>query len=543
MSDCAAPPDIVRPLPTGGLRWLWPTVVTLGIALVVVARMAPLGRPFHNDSGAFIGMGKLWIDGGTPYVDLWDTKLPGVVLMGGVLYKLLGSAWWAYLALQATLAVAAAAILAATARTLTVDASPLDRRRVGRATFAAGLVLLNQPRLLGDGFQLETPQLFFASVAAWLLAKGMRAEPRPILGPRALLFIAAGVVAGIGALSKPTGLSVVGAGAFVLLLQGTRRRRLSPMRDIAAICLGVLLVVAAIVAWTFQTGIAETMPYTLREISLYGSATPWSQIVSGKTALLVALTLAPAVAAFWAAPKHHAPGKQSVLRIGGWFTAAWILLELVGIVVQKRGYAYHFLPLGAPTTLAVGLAFLSTPSRGRRWRSWATLGPLALIVLAGIGPLLRDWRASLTLPSELQSIRYLKDHTDPDDALFGDNVGRLSVMTDRPVGGRLVQMVQLVNHDEAPRRYMDQLLSDLKQRRPAFMILRAPWKLEGEIARWEEQPVLAENPRRRIEYREAWERYLEWVDLRYERVAELDALELLRRRDDWPAEEEPAAVR
>ncbi len=492
-------------------------LVLVAVLIAIIGRFSMLGAPFGNDSGLYVGMGKVWVDGGQVYEDLWDTKLPGVVLLGGVPYALFGSAWPLYLLSQFLLGTAAALLVAATVGRLTGD------RNLRGLTFAVAMVLLNHPRYLGCGFQIETPQVFFAAVCGWAAARVI-AEPKAGFG----WSLVAGLAAGLAAMAKPTGLSVAGAYAVALtvvtFVQGRGSAGRWLLHGLATLA-GTLLVFGAVAWWTWSSGMMQYMPRTWHEISLYGSGTPWAQVLVPKVPVLIALPLLPALGALAGRVFARSGGGSAVS--GAWvFALTWFALETVGVVLQKRAYSYQFLPLLAPAAVVAGLAAsVATGKLGRL----GLLGATAVLALLGLAMTWAPYQRWFAGEGDSQVAAYLQEHSTPDDALFADNVGRYAVLADRPVGARLGMMIHLINHDDAPKQFMDELLIDLEDRQPTYILLPAGGRQEEEIARWERQPILQKNPGRQRDYRDAWNRYLSYVDRHYVEETQLEGLSVLRR--------------
>src|SRR5207248_3188305 len=246
------------------------------IGLIVVVAMLPrvafLARPFESDAGLYIYMGKALAGGQTLYHDFYETKLPGVPLMTAGLYRLFGDHWWPYVTLQALMSLIAAGLLARSAARMSRMAT------VEIPTFLFALIFLNFSFVAYRGFQLETVQTFFASIAATFGIKSLSRNRR-----RYAFLV--GLFAGSAAMIKPTGVAV--AGAFAL----TRIIQLKPkwFLDLMLLALGILFVPADVLAWTWRAGLLGDMPALLREITLYASQTPlmWDDLLKPLCAIIV----------------------------------------------------------------------------------------------------------------------------------------------------------------------------------------------------------------------------------------------------------------
>lgn len=512
-----------RPADRESRRLLALVVAALGLA--ALARFGYLGHRFVNDPGLYMAMGKAVVEGRQLYVEIWDTKLPGITLLTAPLYAVLRDRWWAYVVLQFAMMILGVAALAGAAARVAVaaGANTSSVRRARLATAAVGLVLLNIHWLLVTGFQLETPMLVCASLGAWAT---VRALAEPATGRAVLWAVLAGVGGGMAATLKPTALAVSGA-AVVALLELARRGELPrALRLALGLGAGLALMLAVNVAWYTYLKVWPLLGEVTREISLYGTGTPWSQILTFKTALILFFLTCPAAVALVAAlalprrgdaPRDHAsPGGAAIRSAALVLAVVWLAVEIAGTILQKRGYAYHFLPIAAPATLLAGLLVVAA---GRRLRA------LPLVLALGVAPAagytlftgVAMWRTLLsrerTYPVDL--VNYVREHTKPGDTIFADPLGELVVMTDRRPGSRVGMLIYFVNHDAAPEKFSSLLLSDLEERKCDVICLPLPAVLEGRIAGWEKQQVLRDHPARREAYRAAWQRFIDYVHANY----------------------------
>src|SRR4051812_31234383 len=143
---------------TSDRRWTRVAIAAC-LAVVVISRLGFLSSPFQNDAGIYVYMGKTLVDGGRLYHDFYETKFPTVALMMAPLYAVFGATWAYYVVLQLALAIAAAFVMARSARR---NISP----EAYLPTLLGSLVLLNCSRVVLTGFQLETLQAIFAMAAA-----------------------------------------------------------------------------------------------------------------------------------------------------------------------------------------------------------------------------------------------------------------------------------------------------------------------------------------------------------------------------------------
>jgi hypothetical protein len=173
--------------------------------VALVSRLSYLMRPWDPDGAIFIYMGRLVAEGGVFWQDLVDNKLPTVGFLTSIGWRTIGPWWAGYVLLQAGLAILACLALGQAA-------SRLAGPQAKWPTILFGLVYLNLNTVVFGGFQLETIQVFFASLAAMaaaeLLATPAPSAPSPPLtAPSATgLFadaFALGLCAGCAALAGP----------------------------------------------------------------------------------------------------------------------------------------------------------------------------------------------------------------------------------------------------------------------------------------------------------------------------------------------------
>ena len=316
-------------------------VILLGAAAM---RLGLLARPFDNDSGLYLYIGKVVASGGMLYRDAYDTKPPGVAILGSMCWRIFGSWWGGYVLLQIGMAMGAAVMLGRSLARHTGEGA-----RWPTTLFA--LVYLNFGPVVVGGFQLETILACLAIVAA---CSGMAAMTR-----RSPWFAFwCGLAGGSAATIKPTGLAVMGALAVVWLVRWRGEERRRWMTLAAAALAGSLLPIAGVLAWTVHQGILDQMPELVRQVRLYGSQTPlqaadWVVL----PAVIVGLGF-PFFVRGWVfrreltSPQSQAEPSHVLLLV---FGIAWLGLEASGIFLQKRMYGYHFLVLAPAAAWLYGL--------------------------------------------------------------------------------------------------------------------------------------------------------------------------------------------
>jgi hypothetical protein len=478
--------------------WRAWVVVGLMVLLAAWARFCFIGAPFKNDPGAFLVMGKCVAEGKQLYVDVWDNKLPGVTLLTTPLWMLFGRTWWPYVTMSFAMTLASAYLL--------TRAPGVSRL----AVFAIGIATMNVVRMLTSGFQLESPITLLITAAAICALRAARAERRVFAWA-----LAAGLFAGMAATFKPTGGAVAGACLFLcgyLFWKGDRSRA---GLIAAGGAVGLVITLGTNLAWFSMLNVWPYLPEVLRELKAYADGTPWQQTISITAAGHLLCVVGPLVwiSAFalyksrrakpYAAPTHFA--------ITLALTLPWIAIELVGLVMQRRAYAYHMLPMAVPATLACGVLIA-------RYRiDWCLVAvPVVALAMWSVATSIEKWQRTFDADFRWStSIEYVVRTTRPDDTLFGDPMGEMVVMSGRQPGARLVQLVHFMNDQDAGRRFGDMIIHDLEARQCTIVLLQHPMVLEDRKRNWQKHDILSVDPARRAQFLAAWDRYVDYVHEHY----------------------------
>ncbi len=490
------------------LRWL----LAVAIGLALASRLSYLLRPFDPDAAIFIYMGKLVAEGGVYWRDLVDNKLPTVGLLTSIFWRAFGDWWPGYVLVQTLLSLIAAAALG--------EAAGIARgRSAWWPTTLFAVVYLNLNRAVFGGFQLETLHVFFASLGAMSAMRLITRSTLPATGNRRrfeypLHALTLGLCAGCAALAKPTGLSILAAGGLMMLL--LRR----PWRSIAVAWLGMIAgvaVVAGVVGiYLHQTGTLADLPDILAQLRLYtqNSATDYRDI---NKLIWVAVLIGFPILGRWKVGRRLTAGDGASPLIAPspavLFSVLWLMIELTGVLLQKRMYGYHFLVLAPPAALIFGL--MDRPARARGMM--LSLLPAMVISIIGIGQIL--WFRPL-YPQRLESSDWLNAHAARHDRVWRDLTSRLLIETNLRPGSRYLLTFLFPNSDEAPQRYCEQIKSDFDRRRPRWIVL------PNDIGEYTGifTPITAELdrlPRRRANYIAAWRELERYVQQHYHPVAVL----------------------
>ena len=496
--------------PRADVRRAWGFDVLVGGALLcaVLGRLSTGLGPFDHDSAMYIYSGKLAAQGARLPDVLCDNKFPWTALALGLFWRMLGTWWMGYVLVQTFMGLAGSLLLAR-----------LARRWAGPGaygpTLVAALVFLNFNFVVDGGFQLETLQAFAAIIAACCAAEALAAG-------RLRWAMGAGAAAGCAALFKPNGLSVAAALAVATVFAGFPMR--TRLRMLLALGAGIAIPAAAVVAYLTATDTLRDVPRVYAQVSAYVTHTSFDAVS------LTRLTLAAMFIAFPIVVRglifRHRQDRAAALpepwaRIM-FFAAVWLVVEFVGVTVQGRVYAYHFLVLAVPAALVYGLL----PRKDRVFSVAAALGPamvLAILTTASALP------AAMAEPQVLPESLYLCQHARPGDAVWQDGMPRLLLETGLRPGARYFSTFIWVNSDTAAPQFSQLLLDDLARNRPRWVLL--PHDLETELAVHSAGIAeLAAFPARCANYVKAWHHVQDFVRSRYHlqaRVADQDVYVLV----------------
>ena len=464
----------------------WTTLFGVVAASAAAGRLCYLGRPFDSDAAMFAYMGKLVAEGGRVGRDVVDNKFPTVGLAMVGPWRACGTCWPAYVALGGGLSGVAAVAIGAAA----------GRGRVAAGLFAA--VFLNLTPAVFGGFQLETPIVCFSCLAAMGAVRAID-DDAP-----AAAFVA-GLAAGCGALLKPTGLGVIAAMAVGVAARGR------PVRVAVATLAGLAVPLSAGAAYLTAAGLWGELPVTAGRLAAYARGSVVDAATGIKLATVAALIGFPMVVRLSVGPRRATRTRpaQATRPAVLAFAWAWLGIELLGVVAQRRMYAYHFLPLVPPAALLFGLV----PRPTRPGAMLAAFAPAILL----------SWACALHViapPTDprLPLGRYLAARAAPGDRVWADDWPRLLLETGLRPGSRQALTFLFANDDRTAAADSAQIVADLDARRPAFVAL--PADLPAWLGRQTGGIVeLSANPTRAAAYVAGWRRIERYTLAHYRREA------------------------
>jgi hypothetical protein len=458
-----APRTTVRPAPTSPI-----TVVLAAVALLVLSWVV-VTYPYRGDQAIFALLGRQWLQGAIPYVQLWDVKQPGVLLWYGLTDLLgLGEAGSRVLDVVATFALGL--IVASLVRSRLTH--PGLRRWV--PLLAAGAVLLAAGP--GDFGQIELLGLV-PSLGAFVLVDTGR-HRRLTVGR----LLGAGLCLGLMGVLKLPLAAVPGVALLVMLALRLPRRQW--LRTVALLAAGAAVPLLAVCAWLAVDGALGAALHTWFVDSVAMGATPGSRslprLLEG-AGRYVAWTAPVAVAAAW----------QAVVGIRGRdpldiAMATWIVLDVLAVSGQF-GWWYQWYFLTGPLLVLAARradALLTHPPVRRRALAIAAACAVAAPMLAHgavwLGGTVLDG-GGLTAASRERIDDRVADYDTvrgeaaaaglrPEDSLYVLGDPLYNYLTDHPLTVRTDGWA----YDLMAAYQWDDLAGEIRASRPAMVFLQEP---------------------------------------------------------------------
>jgi hypothetical protein len=482
--------------------------ITPLIAFSLLGRLCYLTKPFDHDARLFIYLGKLFCDGGRFGHDVIDNKFPTVGMMTSVWWRMLGLSWPAYVLTQTVMVIGGAMLLGRMARRH-FDPS------AGLPTSLFALVFLNFSIAVFGGFQLETMQALFAMFAAGAALEALRTSDWRD-------GFTVGLAAGCAMMFKPSGGAVLGAFAVATMVRRAGDHR-GLLKQAGAAAIGLAMPATITFIYLIRTDTLRDMPELYRQIARYAGDTPLTFADWLKPLVVLAMLGFPMLVRGRIFRHDRISSAVGPDRAGVVFVVAWFILELAGVIAQRRMCGYHFLVLAPPAALIYGMM----PRRRRLAPVFAGLLPIVVLSAFGAARVIQVFYPS---PSRLRASDYLIAHTQPGDSLWQDSFGRLLLETNLQPGARVPLSYLFLNGDDAPQHYSAIMLNDFAHRRPRYILL--PQDLDAWLEIQDRSVATVPGyEQRRINYRRAWKSIFDYVQARYLPETTIDGETLYRRRD------------
>ena len=412
-------------------HWMLLAAVLLGVVFLVSLQLAPSVSEQRRDSGIFAYTAEVIREGGLPYLDAWDNKLPGVYFIDALAFAVFGTNRWALWLIENLTLFSAAWALFWLLKQLYGTRSEVW---IGTLIF---ILLARHPLLVED---TNFTELYALLPQTLVLVAGFQLLRQPEWR-WAVLF---GFAAGVAFLIKQTTVGVALAFVPAVLVSGhplrhtrARWRWLSGMALGGLACLlpvGVYLLANGILDDAFDASFVMARSFH----RWVGQESVWL----GRT-LVTTLTKSAFVVVFYPLLPFLLLGLREAWRRGkvapeadaqsaGEATLArWAVLtfavDLTLVNITNRGYGHYYVTLLPAATLLLTMAvtklntWLEQPKRARRAR-WARLYFAAVLVgVPLVASVVRFWQANWQIAGPAQQrdlAAYVIEHTNPEDMVL-----------------------------------------------------------------------------------------------------------------------------
>lgn len=433
------------------------------LALAVHVPNLPVGKSPQEDAGVFLYVAQTILDGGAPYRDVWDHKMPLVYYLDALGLLLGGGSSLGVWALQA-LGHVAAAVLGYRAL-----ASAFGPRA---ALFGSAVWVLAAPRvLLYEGYFVNFVQVYLAPLQLSALALVAAEARRATATWRSAALGATGAAAG---LLTPTGLAIWVAAAATLALLAPR-----PLARRAALA--------------FVAGLAVVAPFGLL-LAAQGALPHWlDQAIGFNGAYTRAAALADRVDAIVTGLRLMASSGAIVIASAGWAIAAIALargmlaerehplvlaavvampLELVFTAASGRPFPHYYLAWLPAIGLLAAVAARAVERRvAPRTVTALLFAALALLAVRPV-PLLVRVAASREDGIARAGIEHVRSNSTPTDLVFiwGSRTEVLVGAERRAPTRYVFQYAPLGARGYASSAHFDELLAALERRPPLLIV-------------------------------------------------------------------------
>jgi hypothetical protein len=388
-----------HPAHTVALPW-WRDRLLLGVTAVFSAwALLALTWPLSGDAGVFSWMADTVMRGGAPYSDAWDTKGPAAWVPSLLMQALVGRTTWGIRVFDIAMVIAAVCALRSIARQL---------EQPGDGRVAVALYGLWYASL--DFWQSAQPDGW---VAAWLIVACRCAMSLTTGGA-----LAAGALVGVSTMSKPFYLGYVVVMLMIVAYrhESTRQRPVwLSLMVLAGVGLGLGAMLLVLSASGGTAGYFELLRWNAAVYAQFGD--PWLTRIP---AMLKGMLLMPwgivAPLALFGAIRPTRMHRRTIMALAVGFVGA-----VAGVLLQGKGWQYHWLPMLPFLALLadIGFASLRSETAGEiagRFRVLALVLCLAVACLTPAQQLFRYSRAranaEATAEYERREFRFYGRHVE-----------------------------------------------------------------------------------------------------------------------------------
>ena len=491
----------------------------LGGILLFGWAAAYLARPLGQDHGIFQWVGQEILNGGLPYRDAWDIKGPLPYFLFALIEALLGASPVALRA--ADLTIIAMGVLVVWRLAARLNTSPL---------LASSLLLVWYADLDYDDTAQPDGWAMVLLGAGLLLLLAARPRPRPTQ------LLGFGILVGLAVLMKPT-YALFGILAPFAIPE-VRLHLTTAVRSASWAVLGFLFPLLLAAAFFLLRGglhdlyevhlLYNTSVYAGQSSALARLADFAGRVLQSPGLLIWLLAATGGVITLWRRRREEAA-----------LVTAWSFAALAGVIIQGKGFPYHFLPL-VPALALLSAVLLTAVADGTvpSLPHWLPRGVAGfLVVVLGGPPLLRvasttlQWARAATVPGGLGTYEqreygffghaasplgqigsFLREHSTPGDRVqvWGMKAVIYGASNRRPPTrfGTSQPMVSGVGSG-FPERYRTEFLRSIESELPRFVVARRP-------------ELCQQNSRRvDLECLDAFPEFARLVEQRYRKAEEI----------------------
>lgn len=314
--------------------WFWPLLV---IVVVLLAALPVVLYPLGRDQGMYANIGRSIVDGGLPYISMWDIKPPPIYYLYAGAIALLGHSVGAVRALD--LLLMPIALLATY-----LLGSRLGNRRTG-ALAALFLGVFYFSESFENLTQSDSLALVPTTLAAWTayLASSSERTSRQAI----IYSLLTGLLCGVLLWFKQYYLFFV----LALVIHQIWQRRALPIKEAVAFAIGGLLTGGSILLIFAAQGILNEMLIVAQGTAAYnaqGYALDEFLFGMGNGLMSRGLRWSPVMIGtiIWLLLAFFRRGRTDWRLI--WL---WLLAALGFLLIQAKGFDTHWLPLLPPMCL------------------------------------------------------------------------------------------------------------------------------------------------------------------------------------------------
>jgi hypothetical protein len=460
-------------------------LVLLGFvtASLIVGRGFTALVPGHADARLFAYIGREWLTGVIPYVDVWENKPPGIFATIAMVFALFPDNFGALAVLEGVSIALCHWSIYTLMRKFGASWDAAAVATVASAV-ACNLLYYNQHGVLTEIYVIGPAA---ASMVCFVKA---------LLERRLLWMFGAGLCTGLAALYKTPGLSpfLAQMGFLCVLMLLHQHGWCLVLRGAVVNACGIVVAWAPFV-WYFwrHGGLFELFDATLFYNMTYGASSqrglfqsvfgvmsqlqPLAPLAGG--ALVVSVLVAKNL---WTSRRAVLAREQDVAPFTRWglLVVLWVVGDLAGAMAGGRNYAHYFLTLTPSLSLLGGLAY---------WRLADTLGcspdaQQARIIVAALllGPLLvaqmhdaNHLRAVLTQARvkdfEDRGMEFLANTHQPTDTLFTwDCLWHFYFATKMRSPSRYLCAEYIRDSPVTGAKIQERIVNDLEHKPPSFLV-------------------------------------------------------------------------